>query len=165
MKKINKIISLILLIVGLLIILVGIIIATFNHKDSDINNNPSGSVNQNDNNQGDKNDEEKFDDSEELDLIADYYIEDFKVKNEDNIIRFSFHLTNESEAKKDGKKLNLNFYQNNEKLHTFQSEIKKLNSGDQILVEAFVNFEYDKITKYEFEIDGVKKVLEPTYVS
>lgn len=163
-KKLKQILSIILFVIGLIIICSGIFLMFKNIQNNNQSNEDNNSnIGENNNQDGDNIDEEE---NSELELLGNYSIEDFNVdKNEKNTLKLSLYLVNESEEKQVFKKLYINFYDNDNKLYTFEYDIKELNSGDQTFIETFVSFKFDKITKYEFEIDGVKKVLEPTYVS
>ena len=163
-KKLKQILSIILFVIGLIIICSGIFLMFKNIQNNNQSNEDNNSnIGENNNQDGDNIDEEE---NSELELLGNYSIDDFNVdKNEKNTLKLSLYLVNESEEKQVFKKLYINFYDNDNKLYTFEYDIKYLNSGHQTFIETFVCFKFDEITKYEFELDGVKKVLEPTYVS
>ena len=59
--------------------------------------------------------------------------------------------------------LNFLFYNHKyELIYTYGYKIENLESKTSIYIEANPEFEYKKITKYEFSIDDSKIVVEPT---
>lgn len=141
MKK-KKIIACIILILGLIIISLGIFLLFKNSTDKPNNNS---------NNQ-----------TKEINLQIQNFMVDKSINDE---IKLSLDILNTSEKKIPSQKIYLNFYDENKILYKYDYELKEMNEHEKITINAVINFKYDKITKYEFEFDNLKKVLEPIYIS
>ena len=79
-----------------------------------------------------------------------------------NRVDMSFKLENISNETINDKYLNINLYDGDKLIYTYGYKIENLASKTSIYIDANPEFEYKKVTKYEFSIDEEKIVVEPT---
>ena len=143
MKK--KVINILIIVIGIILIVSAIYLLA--NQDSEKNNN---------NNNNNKTEEK-------INKISTFEISMFKAStNIPNQIDMSFKLENISNETITNKYLNINLYDGNKLIYTYDYEILNLNGKTSIYIEVNPTFEYEKITKYEFSIDEEKIVVEPS---
>ena len=98
-------------------------------------------------------------DNQEINFPVNIYNFNVNIENQ-NSLHASFNILNNNESITN-KTIYLNFYNDKKLLHTYEYEIIELVSGDSILVDANIDFEFDKITRYEFVYDKIKKDMKP----
>lgn len=144
MKK--KVINILIMVIGIILIVVGILIANKYSKDTN-----------NDNKTNNNKTEEK------VNKISTFEISMFEASTSTpNRVDMSFKLENISNETINDKYLNINLYDGDKLIHTYGYKIENLASKTSIYIEANPEFEYKKVTKYEFNIDEEKIVVEPT---
>lgn len=144
MKK--KVINILIMVIGIILIVVGILIANKYSKDTN-----------NDNKTNNNKTEEK------VNKISTFEISMFEASTSTpNRVDMSFKLENISNETINDKYLNINLYDGDKLIHTYGYKIENLASKTSIYIEANPEFEYKKVTKYEFSIDEEKIVVEPT---
>lgn len=97
--------------------------------------------------------------NQEVNFPINIYNFSINIENQ-NSLHASFNILNNNESITN-KTIYLNFYNDKKLLHTYEYEIIELVSGDSILVDANIDFEFDKITRYEFVYDKIKKDMKP----
>lgn len=143
MKK--KVINILIIIIGIILI-VGAIYLIANKDSQDTNND-------NKNNKTE----------EKVNKISTFEISMFEASTSTpNRVDMSFKLENISNETINDKYLNINLYDGDKLIHTYGYKIENLASKTSIYIEANPEFEYKKVTKYEFSIDDSKIVVEPT---
>ena len=143
MKK--KVINILIIIIGIILI-VGAIYLIANKDSQDTNND-------NKNNKTE----------EKVNKISTFEISMFEASTSTpNRVDMSFKLENISNETINDKYLNINLYDGDKLIHTYGYKIQNLASKTSIYIEANPEFEYEKVTKYEFSIDEEKIVVEPT---
>lgn len=143
MKK--KVINILIIIIGIILI-VGAIYLIANKDSQDTNND-------NKNNKTE----------EKVNKISTFEISMFEASTSTpNRVAMSFKLENISNETINDKYLNINLYDGDKLIYTYGYKIENLASKTSIYIEANPEFEYKKITKYEFSIDEEKIVVEPT---
>lgn len=146
MKK--KVINILIMVIGIILIVVGILIANKYSKDT---NNDNKTNNNNNNTE------------EKVNKISTFEISMFEASTSTpNRVDMSFKLENISNETINDKYLNINLYDGDKLIHTYGYKIENLASKTSIYIEANPEFEYKKVTKYEFSIDEEKIVVEPT---
>ncbi len=144
MKK--KVINILIMVIGIILIVLGILIANKYSKDTN-----------NDNKTNNNKTEEK------VNKISTFEISMFEASTSTpNRVDMSFKLENISNETINDKYLNINLYDSDKLIHTYAYKIENLASKTSIYIEANPEFEYKKVTKYEFNIDEEKIVVEPT---
>ena len=144
MKK--KVINILIMVIGIILIVVGILIANKYSKDTN-----------NDNKTNNNKTEEK------VNKISTFEISMLEASTSTpNRVDMSFKLENISNETINDKYLNINLYDGDKLIHTYGYKIENLASKTSIYIEANPEFEYKKVTKYEFNIDEEKIVVEPT---
>lgn len=144
MKK--KVINILIMVIGIILIVLGILIANKYSKDTN-----------NDNKTNNNKTEEK------VNKISTFEISMFEASTSTpNRVDMSFKLENISNETINDKYLNINLYDGDKLIHTYGYKIENLASKTSIYIEANPEFEYKKVTKYEFNIDEEKIVVEPT---
>ena len=145
MKK--KVINILIIVIGIILI-VGAIYLIVNKDSKDTNND-----NKNNNNKTE----------EQVNKISTFEISMFEASTSTpNRVDMSFKLENTSNETINDKYLNINLYDGDKLIYTYGYKIQNLNSKTSIYIEANPVFEYEKVTKYEFNIDEEKIVVEPT---
>ena len=97
--------------------------------------------------------------------ISTFEVSNFEVKkNTPNEVNMVFKIVNKSKEDIKGKTLDINMYNKDKLLYTYGYVIEDLKVEEYMYVQANANFEYDKITKFEFQIDDKKVSIDPTYV-
>lgn len=143
MKK--KVINILIIAIGIILI-VGAIYLIANKNSQDTNND-------NKNNKTE----------EKVNKISTFEISMFEASTSTpNRVDMSFKLENTSNETINDKYLNINLYDGDKLIYTYGYKIQNLNSKTSIYIEANPVFEYEKVTKYEFNIDEEKIVVEPT---
>ena len=143
MKK--KVINILIMVIGIILIVLGILIANKNSQDTN-----------NDNKNNNKTEEK-------VNKISTFEISMFEASTSTpNRVDMSFKLENISNETINDKYLNINLYDSDKLIHTYAYKIENLASKTSIYIEANPEFEYKKVTKYEFNIDEEKIVVEPT---
>ena len=143
MKK--KVINILIMVIGIILI-VGAIYLIANKDSQDTNND-------NKNNKTE----------EKVNKISTFEISMFEASTSTpNRVDMSFKLENISNETINDKYLNINLYDGDKLIHTYGYKIENLASKTSIYIEANPEFEYKKVTKYEFSIDEEKIVVEPT---
>lgn len=143
MKK--KVINILIIIIGIILI-VGAIYLIANKDSQDTNND-------NKNNKTE----------EKVNKISTFEISMFEASTSTpNRVDMSFKLENTSNETINDKYLNINLYDGDKLIYTYGYKIENLASKTSIYIEANPEFEYKKVTKYEFSIDDSKIVVEPT---
>ena len=144
-SKRKKILAICLLIFGIIVIGLGVYSLFFQRNaDSEIDsdNNTNNYINASD---------------------LDFKIINFKVDiNTSNLVKLRFDILNNDNPLPE-KKLKLNFYENDKIVYIFEYQINKMNSFEEITIETNLDFEYTKLTKYEFEIDNKKFEMTPYF--
>ena len=144
-SKRKKILAICLLIFGIIVIGLGVYSLFFQRNaDSEIDsdNNTNNYINASD---------------------LDFKIINFKVDiNAPNLVKLRFDILNNDNPLPE-KKLKLNFYENDKIVYIFEYQINKMNSFEEITIETNLDFEYTKLTKYEFEIDNKKFEMTPYF--
>ena len=144
-SKRKKILAICLLIFGIIVIGLGVYSLFFQRNaDSEIDsdNNTNNYINASD---------------------LDFKIINFKVDiNTPNLVKLRFDILNNDNPLPE-KKLKLNFYENDKIVYIFEYQINKMNSFEEITIETNLDFEYTKLTKYEFEIDNKKFEMSPYF--
>ena len=144
MKK--KVINILIIAIGIILI-VGAIYLIDNKNSQDTNND----------NKNNNKTEEK------VNKISTFEISMFEASTSTpNRVDMSFKLENTSNETINDKYLNINLYDGDKLIYTYGYKIQNLNSKTSIYIEANPVFEYEKVTKYEFNIDEEKIVVEPT---
>ena len=145
MKK--KVINILIIIIGIILI-VGAIYLIANKDSQDTNND-----NKTNNNKTE----------EQVNKISTFEISMFEASTSTpNRVDMSFKLENISNETINDKYLNINLYDGDKLIYTYGYKIQNLASKTSIYIEANPEFEYKKVTKYEFSIDEEKIVVEPT---
>ena len=143
----KKIINILILVIGIILIVGGIYLIA--NQNSNNNNN----TNRNNNNQTE----------EQINKISTFEISMFEASTSTpNRVDMSFKLENISDEIINDKYLNINLYDGDKLIYTYGYKIENLASKTSIYIEANPEFEYEKVTKYEFSIDENKIVVEPT---
>lgn len=146
MKK--KVINILIMVIGIILIVVGILIANKYSKDT---NNDNKTNNNNNNTE------------EKVNKISTFEISMFEASTSTpKRVDMSFKLENISNETIDDKYLYINLYDGDKLIYTYGYKIENLASKTSIYIEANPEFEYDKVTKYEFSIDEEKIVVEAT---
>ena len=143
MKK--KVINILIMVIGIILIVVGILIANKYSKDTNNDNKTNNKT------------------EEKVNKISTFEISMFEASTSTpNRVDMSFKLENTSNETINDKYLNINLYDGDKLIHTYGYKIENLASKTSIYIEANPEFEYKKVTKYEFSIDEEKIVVEPT---
>lgn len=143
MKK--KVINILIMVIGIILI-VGAIYLIANKDSQDTNND-------NKNNKTE----------EKVNKISTFEISMFEASTSTpNRVDMSFKLENISNETINDKYLNINLYDDDKLIYTYGYKIENLASKTSIYIEANPEFEYKKVTKYEFSIDEEKIGVEPT---
>lgn len=143
MKK--KVINILIIVIGIILI-VGAIYLIANKDSQDTNND-------NKNNKTE----------EKVNKISTFEISMFEASTSTpNRVDMSFKLENISNETINDKYLNINLYDDDKLIYTYGYKIENLASKTSIYIEANPEFEYKKVTKYEFSIDEEKIGVEPT---
>lgn len=143
MKK--KVINILIMVIGIILIVVGILIANKYSKDTNNDNKTNNKI------------------EEKVNKISTFEISMFEASTSTpNRVDMSFKLENISNETINDKYLNINLYDGDKLIHTYGYKIENLASKTSIYIEANPEFEYKKVTKYEFSIDEEKIVVEPT---
>lgn len=143
MKK--KVINILIMVIGIILIVVGILIANKYSKDTNNDNKTNNKT------------------EEKVNKISTFEISMFEASTSTpNRVDMSFKLENISNETINDKYLNINLYDGDKLIHTYGYKIENLASKTSIYIEANPEFEYKKVTKYEFSIDDSKIVVEPT---
>ena len=147
MKK--KVINILILVIGIILI-VGAIYLIANKDSQDTN---SDNKTNNNNNKTE----------EKINKISNIEISMFEASTSTpNRVDMRFKLENISNETINDKYLNINLYDDDKLILTYGYKIENLASKTSIYIEANPEFEYKKVTKYEFNIDEEKIVVEPT---
>ena len=147
----KKVINILIIVIGIILI-VGAIYLIANKNSQDTNND-----NKTNNNNNNNKTEEK------VNKISTFEISMFEASTSTpNRVDMSFKLENISDETINDKYLNINLYDGDKLIYTYGYKIQNLNSKTSIYIEANPVFEYEKVTKYEFNIDEEKIVVEPT---
>ena len=151
MNNKKKLLILILVLVGIILITVGLFIFI---KEDDKNKEVPNS-NETGNQVVEKNPTK----------LSAFDISSFKVKkNTPNEVNMVFFITNNSKEDIKEETLNINMYNKDKLIYTYHYLIQDLKASAYIYVQANAKFTYDKITKFEFQINDSKVSIEPTYV-
>lgn len=143
MKK--KVINILIMVIGIILIVLGILIANKYSKDTNNDNKTNNKI------------------EEKVNKISTFEISMFEASTSTpNRVDMSFKLENISNETINDKYLNINLYDGDKLIHTYGYKIENLASKTSIYIEANPEFEYKKVTKYEFSIDEEKIVVEPT---
>ena len=152
MVKNKRNIVIILLIIGIIGIGLGLSFVLSSDKpkqpNNNINNNGNGSASNNNN----------------TEKIGSFSVSNLEVDlTEVNVVKMFFKLENTSSKDISNKPLDVNFYDNDDKLiFTYSYLIESLKSKENIYVQGTPTFPYQNIKKYEFVIDNNKVIVEPT---
>ena len=143
MKK--KVINILIMVIGIILIVLGILIANKYSKDTNNDNKTNNKI------------------EEKVNKISTFEISMFEASTSTpNRVDMSFKLENISNETINDKYLNINLYDGDKLIHTYGYKIENLASKTSIYIEANPEFEYKKVTKYEFSIDEEKIIVEPT---
>lgn len=161
----KKLLIIILVFVGIIFLVLGIYALTNNDLKNSGNNSINDNNNSNNNNlpqvDGNKNPIVEVNPTE----VSTFKISNFEVKkNTPNEVNMVFKVVNESKEDIKGKTLDINMYNKDKLLYIYGYVIEDLKVGEYMYVQANAAFEYDKITKFEFQIDDSKVSIKPTYV-
>lgn len=141
----KKVINILIMVIGIILIVVGILIANKYSKDTNNDNKTNNKI------------------EEKVNKISTFEISMFEASTSTpNRVDMSFKLENISNETINDKYLNINLYDGDKLIHTYGYKIENLASKTSIYIEANPEFEYKKVTKYEFSIDEEKIVVEPT---
>lgn len=153
----NKKKMLIITLVAIVVIFLGVAVFLLTRNDSNSNslgNNNPGQVEGNTNLPQTKPTE-----------VSTFEVSNFKVKkNTPNEVNMVFVITNKSKEDILEKTLKVNMYDSEKLIYTYNRIISNLKVEEYIYIQANARFEYDKVTKFEFQIDDSKATIKPTYV-